>query len=147
MEFKDLIKKRRHELGLTLAEVGKITGVSKATVLRWESGEIANIRRDKIEKLAQALQTTPAYLMGWEESAKTSSYNLPDITPPSEVDPDQFVFDMYKKLDIEDKAEVRGTIKHMLKADKYSTEFAEDMFKTITDDITHMIKKGNSRIK
>lgn len=120
MEFKDLIKKRRAEIGVTLEEIGKIVGVSKATVQRWESGEIKNIRRDKIEKLSQALQTTPAYLMGWEESAKTNSYNLPDIPSPTEVDPDMFILDMYKQLDTEDKAEIRGEIKHMLKADKYS---------------------------
>ena len=120
MEFKDLIKKRRAEIGVTLEEVGKIVGVSKATVQRWESGEIKNIRRDKIEKLSQALQTTPAYLMGWEESAKTNSYNTPNIPSTSEVDPDMFILHMYKQLDTEDKAEIRGEMKQMLKADKYS---------------------------
>ena len=67
MEFKDLIKTRRLEIGKTLEEVSKEVGVSKATVQRWESGEIANMRRDKIAKLAKALETTPAYLMGWTE--------------------------------------------------------------------------------
>lgn len=67
MEFKDLIKNRRLGLGLTLDEVGKSVGVAKATVQRWESGNIKNIRRDKIYALSKALHTTPAYLMGWEE--------------------------------------------------------------------------------
>lgn len=67
MEFKDLVKSRRIALGLTLEEVGKIVGVSKATVQRWESGEISNMRRDKVLLLAKALHTTPAYLMGWED--------------------------------------------------------------------------------
>ena len=58
MDFKDTIKARRKELGLTLEEVGQIVGVSKTTIQRWESGEIKNQRRDKIVKLAQALQTT-----------------------------------------------------------------------------------------
>lgn len=68
MEFKDLIYRRRKELGLTMEEVAKAVGVSKATVKRWESGEIANIRRDKIAILAKALHTTPAYLMGWSDT-------------------------------------------------------------------------------
>lgn len=67
MEFKDLIKKRRLDLGLTMEELGKKIGVSKATIQRYESGEIKNVRRDKIAKLADALETTPAYLMGWED--------------------------------------------------------------------------------
>lgn len=68
MEFKDLIYRRRKELGLTMEDVAKEVGVSKATVKRWESGEIANIRRDKIAILAKALHTTPAYLMGWVDN-------------------------------------------------------------------------------
>lgn len=79
MEFKDLIKNRRIEIGATLEDIAKIVGVSKATVQRWESGNIANIRRDKIVKLAKALNVSPAYLMGWEEEPDIP--NHPDIFP------------------------------------------------------------------
>lgn len=65
-EFKDLIKQRRKELNLTLEDIAKVVGVSKATVQRWESGVIANVRHDKIAKLAVALHTSPDYLMGWD---------------------------------------------------------------------------------
>lgn len=68
MDFKDLIYRRRKELGLTMEDVAKVVGVSKATVKRWESGEIENIKRDKIVSLANALHTTPAYLMGWVDN-------------------------------------------------------------------------------
>lgn len=78
MEFKDLIKNRRIEIGATLEDIAKIVGVSKATVQRWESGNIANIRRDKIVKLAKALNVSPAYLMGWEEEPV---FSHPDILP------------------------------------------------------------------
>ena len=67
MELNDKIRNRRLALGLTLEEVGEMVGVGKSTVRKWETGDIANMRRDKIAKLAEALQTTPAYLMGWEE--------------------------------------------------------------------------------
>lgn len=76
MEFKDLVRNRRSELGITLEEVGKIVGVSKATVQRWESGAIKNVRRDKIEKLAKALQISPAYLMDWEEIPQNEPKNV-----------------------------------------------------------------------
>ena len=81
MDFKDTIKARRKELGLTLEEVGQIVGVSKTTIQRWESGEIKNQRRDKIVKLAQALQTTPAQLMGWAETDTDLSSSLPQSNP------------------------------------------------------------------
>lgn len=57
------IKTRRTDLGLTLEEVAKIVGVSRQTIQRYESGVIASIPSDRIEKLAQALNTTPAFVM------------------------------------------------------------------------------------
>ena len=52
---------------MTLEQVADIVGVGKSTVRKWETGMIANMRRDKIQALATALGTTPAYLMGWKE--------------------------------------------------------------------------------
>jgi len=76
MEFKDLVKNRRSALNMSMEELGKKVGVSKATVQRWESGEIKNVRRDKISKLADALNTTPAYLMGWNNQIYAEIENL-----------------------------------------------------------------------
>ena len=67
VEFKDKVKSRRLELGLTLEDVAKAVGVSAPTIQRYESGDIKNIRKDKIKALADALQLTPTYLMDWNE--------------------------------------------------------------------------------
>ena len=64
------IKDLRKEKGLTLEQVAAVVGVGKSTVRKWETGMIANMRRDKIAALAKALGTTPAYLMGWKEDDK-----------------------------------------------------------------------------
>lgn len=64
------IKELRKAKGLTLEEVGNMVGVGKSTVRKWETGIIANMKRDKIAALANALDTTPAYLMGWQEEQK-----------------------------------------------------------------------------
>lgn len=63
---KDILKGRRLELELTLEDVAKRVGVSPATISRWESGDIANMRRDRIAALAKALQISPAVIMGWD---------------------------------------------------------------------------------
>lgn len=68
MDMSSKIKTLRKSLGLTLEDVGNHVGVGKSTVRKWENGDIVNMRRDKIAKLAEALQTSPAYLMGWEEN-------------------------------------------------------------------------------
>lgn len=69
------IRKRRKELNLTLAEVAKIVGVTEATVQRWESGNIKNLRQERISALADALQTTPAFLMGWDDASSAQTYD------------------------------------------------------------------------
>ncbi len=66
MGIKDILKDRRLELQLTLEDVAKRVGVSPATISRWESGDIANMRRDRIAALAEALQISPAVIMGWD---------------------------------------------------------------------------------
>lgn len=63
------IKNLRSENNMTLEELGNKVGVGKSTVRKWENGMIANMRRDKIAKLADALNVSPAYLMGWNESS------------------------------------------------------------------------------
>ncbi|MEK3988430.1 MULTISPECIES: helix-turn-helix domain-containing protein [Robertmurraya] len=70
MEFKDKVRNRRLELGLTLEDVAKAVGVSAPTIQRYESGEIKNIRKDKIKALSDALRVTPSFLMDWEETAE-----------------------------------------------------------------------------
>ena len=74
----DRIKRLRSENNMTLEELGNKVGVGKSTVRKWENGIIANMRRDKIAKLAVALGVTPAYLMGWESTADISMERVPN---------------------------------------------------------------------
>lgn len=67
MEMGEKIYNLRTQKGLTLEELGNMVGVGKSTVRKWENGMIANMRRDKILKVSEALGTSPAYLMGWNE--------------------------------------------------------------------------------
>lgn len=67
------IKKRRKELGLTLAELAARVGLRDATIQRYESGEIPNIKKDTIMKLAKELKCTPGYLMGWTDIETVTS--------------------------------------------------------------------------
>ena len=69
METKDIIRNRRIELDLTMKDVAEKVGVSEGTISRWESGNISNMRRDKIVLLAKALNIKPSVIMGWEESS------------------------------------------------------------------------------
>ena len=78
-QLSTILKQRRKELGLTLAQIADAMNVTEATVQRWESGNIKNIRYDKIGKLAEVLRVSPALLMGWNDA---SNPNLPDNISP-----------------------------------------------------------------
>lgn len=67
MDIGKRLKARREALGLTLEEVGEALGVSRATVCRYESGEI-DIKRTAALSLAKVLHVTPAYIMGWSDA-------------------------------------------------------------------------------
>lgn len=81
MNLSELIKQKRKENGLTLEQLGKRVGVSKMTVLRWESGEIKNIRTDKIEKLASALGIPVVALFEGFNKNNNTKKNIQQVTP------------------------------------------------------------------
>ena len=62
------MRRRRKELGLSLTDVAREVGLSKATVCKYESGSISNVTVSKIEAIARLLKTDPAILMGWAEA-------------------------------------------------------------------------------
>lgn len=64
------IKFRRKEIGFSAEKVADLLGVSPATIYRYEKGDIEKVPVDSLAELAKILQTTPAYLMGWELQAE-----------------------------------------------------------------------------
>lgn len=72
-EICEIMKQRREDLGLTLDDVAQQVGVNQSTVSRWESGQIEEMKRGKVEKLADALKLSPAMLMGWDDYLKLNS--------------------------------------------------------------------------
>lgn len=62
------IKRLRKEHHLTQEELGTHIGVQKAAIQKYEKGTVKNIKRDSLIKLAKVLDTTPEYLLGWEET-------------------------------------------------------------------------------
>ena len=65
----DLIKIRRKEIAMSAERLAEKVGVSPATIYRYEKGDIEKVPVDVLKNIASALNTTPAYLMGWKENA------------------------------------------------------------------------------
>lgn len=64
------IRQLRLEDGFSQEELGAKIGVQKAAINKYETGTVVNLKPAVIEGLAKALYTTPAYLMGWEDSSE-----------------------------------------------------------------------------
>ena len=62
------IRMRRKELGITADFLAEKVGVSRSTVFRYENGNIEKLPMDYLQPIADVLNTTVAYLMGWSES-------------------------------------------------------------------------------
>lgn len=78
--LQERLKERRTEKGYTLLELANILGVKEATVQRYESGEIKNIKHETVVKLADILNCSPQYLMGWVDIPNDIS-SFEELTP------------------------------------------------------------------
>ena len=77
MTVGDRIRLRRKELKLTQEELGQRLGLRKSAVCQLERKE-NNITTERIAKIAKALDTTPAFLMGWEDMDLTFTLDTRD---------------------------------------------------------------------
>ena len=73
------IREFRKRLGLSVDDVAEKLKKNRATIYRYESDDIENLPAPILEPLAKVLQTTPAELMGWEQSPVPASDDLPDL--------------------------------------------------------------------
>ena len=91
----ELIKSRREALHMTLDDVGRAVGVSKATVSRWESGEIHKMKRDKIDDLSNILGIDPMIFV------------MPhDVLMPDEIE----LLNAYRAADARARADALATL-------------------------------------
>lgn len=67
MKNENRIKELRVERGLSVKELAAMIGKDRATMYRYENGDIENLPAKALQDIAEALHTTAAYLMGWDD--------------------------------------------------------------------------------
>lgn len=127
------IRKRREQLDLSQDELAKRLGFkSRSSINKIELDE-RNLTQSRIKAIADALETTPSYIMGWDELDEQVDLEKlrQDIQKEGEAEKiiinryGKDVWDalcMYIQLDGEDRAEVRGMMKGLYRNDKYSIQ-------------------------
>lgn len=82
MTVGEKIKKAREAKNIAQVDLASQVGISKQTLYKYENSIITNIPSNKIEAIAKALDTTPASLMGWEDSSQSDNLsNIENIIP------------------------------------------------------------------
>lgn len=155
MGLKENIKSKRIERKMTLEDLAKSVGVSRQTIQRYESGVIGNIPFDKIELIARALDTSPAYLMGWEQI----DTNFSEKEAPKEIY-DKFknnvskfhgehkeLLDIYEKLSSPNQKRVFTYSKNLLMNQQMEEELAVQAAHERTDiEVTDEMRQHDDDI-
>lgn len=71
MSIGEKIKIARDNAGLTQEELGKKCGTTKQTIFKYETGVVTNIPIDRLEAIADAVNVSAAWILGWEEEHPT----------------------------------------------------------------------------
>lgn len=108
-DFKDMLKYYRERMGLSQREFAQRIGLAPSTVGMYEKGK-RHPDNETEERIADFFNVSLDNLRGRDDETSTV---------PLRQDEEQLL-DVYNQLDIEDKAELRGTAKGMLMADKYN---------------------------
>ena len=113
MNMGEKIKMLREQNNMTLEELGNKVGVGKSTVRKWENGMIANMKRDKIASLSNALGVSPAYLMGWDDNA------VPDSSPVTLRPDESSLLSDYNRLNPLGRDEASKRVKELTRISEY----------------------------
>lgn len=103
------IKERRIALNMSVDELALKLNKDRSTIYRYESNEIEKLPTLILEPLAKILETTPGYLMGWNDDhfSKTDSEN------PS-------IFQKYNRLNDIDKVKTEAYVDGLLESPYYT---------------------------
>ena len=115
MTIGDRIRIKRLEKRMTQEELSIIAKTSKPNINRYEKNVITNIPLEKIERIAEALDVSPTYLLGWDKEPS-------EILDPVER---ELIF-IYRKADARQKMRIDGFVSEIAKEiesiDSYTDE-------------------------
>ena len=156
------IKERRKYLGLTLKEVATAVGVTEATAQRWESGNIANFKADKIPKLASVLQIPVEELTSWfkkeaeaEEFDNSASHNvlyseieLAELFEKKYGKDNLMLFSKFLELNELERNKITNLLSKFSKLDELdrigALSYIEGIFEKLLSDPKYSAKEGSS---
>ena len=138
IEIGNRIKQLRTEKDMSQDELAKRSGYgSRSTINKIELG-INDVPQSKIKAIAEALGVSVGTLLCWDEFDEKhdtkkiqKEVNLIEHIERQHGKTTRDAFEMYIQLDSDDQGEIRGEMKQMLKAEKYSAKDGSSSGKAI----------------
>lgn len=141
MTIGERIKFRRRELGLSVDEVANALKKNRATIYRYESNDIEKLPITVLEPLARVLQTTPAKLMGWNDTSKETKLNDLVLLSKHELN----VIKSYKNKP--DLQPIVDKILDVIENDKFKLYSVARSSDSKSDGIVELTKEQYNRLK
>lgn len=115
------IKNQRESLGMTQSELGEKIGVTGVAIMRYEKG-LRSPKIDIIQRIAEALEITPDYLVGFTREPHTRMANQADIDkmygdplfPMELAESEKEMLDKYRMLTVEGRNAVDELVNYFL---------------------------------
>lgn len=129
MTMAQRIKERRCLLGLTQEELGGKLGLQKSAIAKYENGRVENMKRSIIAKMADVLECSPAYLMGWSDNVTEikapASCSLIHLIQKEYGEDAAAALSLYVQLDGADRLRINERMQTLLEDEKYTSQKAK----------------------
>lgn len=135
------IKERRKELELTQEQVGKIIGVTKSTIQRYENGLIKDLKMPVIQAIANALRVNPDWIV-LKSDVKELLINKLNNDKKNISDKEFKLLESFNKLNNIGKNEAQKRVEELTLIDKYKLKQDSD-----DEYITEVAARGNSELQ
>ena len=104
MTVGERIKNRREEIGMTVDELAEKLGKNRATIYRYERGDIEKLPIEILEPISRALDVSPGCLMGWtDEPQKKNARAEFEITPT-----ERHLVELFRQLSAKEQGNLIG---------------------------------------
>ena len=112
MKTAEKIKLLRNKKGLSQEELGNLVGVQKAAINKYETGRVVNIKKSMLQKLADALEVSPADLL---DDAKEDLVLVPmELDLFGVDDQSKAILDLLSRMTDAEKQELLDYMKYLI---------------------------------
>lgn len=128
MTMGEYIKQLRTERELSQDALGKLVGVNRAAVNKWENGSVENIKRSTIKRLSEVFGVSPCDLMQWDNEPKEEKQVMQEELNPMDVIKKQYgsesveLIKLFIQLNETGRAKAIENLSDLVQLEKYTVD-------------------------